>query len=164
MLWGHWSRAFAGQAVMPPSLIAAAIRLVLMLKVKRSSAYVCSSILMPRSMNGVNSTQNAAKSPPVDHVCLGLLPSSSSHEKKTDHASERDSDDVQAQRRLHQETIRGLDAEAGMFLDETGVHSAMARHDARPPQGERVHTSTPVNKGNNMTVLGAYRSRGSWLR
>jgi transposase len=31
----------------------------------------------------------------------------------------------------------------------------MARHYARSPQGERVHTSKPVNKGKNMTVWGA---------
>jgi len=48
-----------------------------------------------------------------------------------------------------------MDAHDGVFLDETGVHLAMARYDARSPQGERVHTSKPVNKGKNMTVLGA---------
>jgi len=35
------------------------------------------------------------------------------------------------------------------------VNIAMARHYARAPQGERVHPSKPVNKGKNMTVLGA---------
>jgi transposase len=80
--------------------------------------------------------------------------------KKTDHASERDSDDVQAQRRLHQEKIRALDAEDCIFLDETGVNIAMARHYARSPQGERVHTSKPVNKGKNITVLGALSLEG----
>src|SRR5882672_9970027 len=83
------------------------------------------------------------------------------HAKKTtDHASECDSDDVQAQRRLHQEKISELDAEDGIFLDETGVHIAMARPYARSPQGERVHTSKPVNKGHNMTVLGALSLEG----
>jgi transposase len=80
--------------------------------------------------------------------------------KKTDHASERDSDDVQAQRRLHQEKISALDAEECIFLDETGVNIAMARHYARSPQGERVHTSKPINKGQNITVLGALSLEG----
>jgi hypothetical protein len=47
-----------------------------------------------------------------------------------------------------------------MFLDETGVHIAMARHYARSPHGERVHPSTPVNKGQNLTVLGARSLEG----
>jgi transposase len=48
-----------------------------------------------------------------------------------------------------------IDASACVFLDETGVHIAMARPYARSPQGERVHTSKPFNKGQNITVLGA---------
>jgi hypothetical protein len=80
--------------------------------------------------------------------------------KKTDHASERDSDEVQAQRRLHQEKISELHAEDCIFLDETGVNIAMARHYARSPQGERVHTSKPINKGQNITVLGALSLAG----
>jgi transposase len=46
------------------------------------------------------------------------------------------------------------------LLDETGVHIAMARHDARSPQGERVHTSKPINNGQNITVLGALALAG----
>jgi len=53
-----------------------------------------------------------------------------------------------------------MEARDGVFLDETGVNIAMARHDARSPQGERVHTSTPVNKGKNITVLGALSLEG----
>ena len=53
-----------------------------------------------------------------------------------------------------------MDANACVFLDETGVHIAMARHDARSPQGERVHTSKPINKGKNVTVLGALSLNG----
>jgi transposase len=40
------------------------------------------------------------------------------------------------------------------------VNIAMARHYARSPQGERVHTSKPVNKGQIMTVLGALSLEG----
>jgi transposase len=40
------------------------------------------------------------------------------------------------------------------------VNIAMARHYARSPQGERVHTSKPVNKGQNITVLGALSLEG----
>jgi len=48
-----------------------------------------------------------------------------------------------------------MEANDGVFLAETGGHLAMARYDARSPQGERVHPSTPVNTGKTMTVLGA---------
>jgi len=42
-----------------------------------------------------------------------------------------------------------------VFLDETGVNIARARHSARAPQGERAYASKPANKGKNITVLGA---------
>jgi hypothetical protein len=45
-----------------------------------------------------------------------------------------------------------------VFLEETGVNSALARPDARAPQGARVPTAKPLNQGKHMTVLGA-RSR-----
>jgi transposase len=53
-----------------------------------------------------------------------------------------------------------LDANDLVFLDETGVNIAMARHYARAPKGKRVHTSAPVNKGKNVTVLGALSLEG----
>ena len=53
-----------------------------------------------------------------------------------------------------------LDAKDFVFLDETGVNIAMARHYARAPKGQRVHTSAPVNKGKNVTVLGARSLEG----
>ena len=53
-----------------------------------------------------------------------------------------------------------LDAKDFVFLDETGVNIAMARHYARAPKGKRVHTSAPVNKGKNVTVLGALSLEG----
>jgi hypothetical protein len=48
-----------------------------------------------------------------------------------------------------------MEASEGVVLNETGVHIALARPYARAPQGERVHPSTPVTKGKNMTVVGA---------
>lgn len=51
--------------------------------------------------------------------------------------------------------MKTIDANDRVFLDETGVNIAMARHYARAPQGERAYASKPVNKGKNITVLGA---------
>jgi transposase len=47
-----------------------------------------------------------------------------------------------------------------VFVDETGVNIAMTRRYGRAPKGERVHTSAPVNKGKNVTVLGALSLTG----
>jgi transposase len=51
--------------------------------------------------------------------------------------------------------MRAIDAHDRVFLDETGVNIAMARLYARAPQGQRAYASIPVNKGKNITVLGA---------
>jgi transposase len=51
--------------------------------------------------------------------------------------------------------MKTIDAQDRVFLDETGVNLAMARHYARAPQGERAYAAKPVNKGKNITVLGA---------
>jgi transposase len=87
-------------------------------------------------------------------------PAQAHTKKKTDHATERDSEAIQAQRRLHQEKLSEIDVRECVFLDETGINIAMARHYARAPQGERVHTAKPLNKGKNITVLGALSLHG----
>jgi transposase len=56
--------------------------------------------------------------------------------------------------------MRQLDAKDGIFVDETGVNIAMTRHYARAPKGQRAHAATPVNKGQNVTVLGALSLEG----
>jgi hypothetical protein len=53
-----------------------------------------------------------------------------------------------------------LDINDFVFLDETGVNIAMARRYARAPTGERAHAATPVNKGKNITILGALSLKG----
>lgn len=45
-------------------------------------------------------------------------------------------------------------------MDETGVNIAMARPYARAPKGQRAHVAAPVNKGKNVTVLGALSLEG----
>jgi transposase len=53
-----------------------------------------------------------------------------------------------------------LDTKDFVFVDETGVNIAMTRRYGRAPKGERVHASAPVNKGKNVTVLGALSLTG----
>jgi transposase len=75
--------------------------------------------------------------------------------KKTHRAAERDTPEIAVQRHAYPEKMRTIDANASVFLDETGVNLAMARPSARAPQGARAYASTPVNKGKNIPVLGA---------
>jgi hypothetical protein len=80
--------------------------------------------------------------------------------KKTQHATERYTDDMQRQRQVYQKKMRRLDTRDFIFVDETGVNIAMTRRYARAPKGERAHAATPVNKGKNVTVLGALSLTG----
>lgn len=80
--------------------------------------------------------------------------------KKTRHATERDTEEAQEQRRVYQEKVSTLEAKELVFVDETGVNTAMARLYARAPKGERAPASAPVNKGKNVTVLGALSLEG----
>ena len=75
--------------------------------------------------------------------------------KKTYRAAEQDTPHIQAQREAYQEKMRTIEPHDYVFLDETGVNIAMARHYARALQGERAYASKPVNKGHHITVLGA---------
>ena len=60
----------------------------------------------------------------------------------------------------YQEKINQLDVKDLIFIDETGVNIAMARPYARAPKGKRAHSAIPVNKGNNVTLLGALSLAG----
>jgi transposase len=62
---------------------------------------------------------------------------------------------VREQRRVYQAKVRALEANDLLFVDETGVNLAMTRLYARAPKGERIYVAAPVNKGKNITVLGA---------
>lgn len=47
-----------------------------------------------------------------------------------------------------------------MFVDEAGVNLAMTRLRGRAPVGQRVHDSTPRNRGQNVSLLGALSMEG----
>jgi hypothetical protein len=53
-----------------------------------------------------------------------------------------------------------FDSKECVLVDATGVTMAMTRQYGRAPQGERVHTSAPVNTGTHVTVLGALSCDG----
>ena len=56
--------------------------------------------------------------------------------------------------------IDGLDLRRLKFIDESGVNLALTRLYGRAPRGERAIGSTPINYGQNLTLIGALGSHG----
>jgi transposase len=63
--------------------------------------------------------------------------------KKTLHADERDRPDVQTKRRSFRRKVKEIEPERLVFVDETGVTTAMTPTHARAPRGERAYASAP---------------------
>jgi transposase len=81
-------------------------------------------------------------------------------EKKSLHASERDTPRVQQARHDFQQAMSNLDLTRGKFIDESGINLALSRLYGRAPRGERALGSVPINYGTNLTLLGALGIRG----
>jgi transposase len=63
--------------------------------------------------------------------------------KKTQHADERDRPDVQKKRRSFRRNVKQIEPERLIFVDETGVTTAMTAAYAWAPRGERAIASAP---------------------
>ena len=74
--------------------------------------------------------------------------------KKTTHAAEQDRPDVQAQRRSFRRKIQPIEPKRLVFVDETGVTTAMTPTHGRAPRGERVIASAPAS-WESVTVIAA---------
>jgi transposase len=74
--------------------------------------------------------------------------------KKTLHADERDRPDVQAKRRSFRGKVKRIDPERLVFVDETGVTTAMTPASAWAPRGERADASAP-SSWESVTVTAA---------
>jgi transposase len=82
-------------------------------------------------------------------------------EKKSLHATERDSERVTQARTAWREDIAVLPQERFKFIDESGVNMAMTRLFGRAaPRGQRVPDAVPKNHGSNVTILGALSCQG----
>jgi transposase len=81
-------------------------------------------------------------------------------QKKSLHASERDTERVQQARVDYRQLIEPLDLERLKFIDESGVNLAMTRQYGRAPRGERVVGAVPHNCGANVTMIAALSLRG----
>jgi transposase len=79
----------------------------------------------------------------------------STSEKKSLHASERDTEANRQQREEFVAHIRTIAPERLIFLDESGVTTSMTRLHARCQGGRRIHEATPGGHWKTMTILGA---------
>jgi len=79
---------------------------------------------------------------------------------KTLHASERDTSRVRALRGHWKKRIRHVDVEKLVFVDESGVNTAMTRRRARASPGERAVGAVPQGHWKTLTILGALRLSG----
>ena len=65
------------------------------------------------------------------------------YKKKTLHAGERDTPEVQAKRRRYRAKVRRIEAKRLVFVDETGVNTAMTPTHAWARRGERARARCP---------------------
>ena len=83
------------------------------------------------------------------------------HTKKTLHASEQEREDVAAARAAWRaEMCAGVDAAKLVFLDESGVDTAMTPTQARAPRGQRALGRAPGGHWKRLTILGALAADG----
>ena len=81
------------------------------------------------------------------------------YKKKTLHAGERDTPEVQAKRRRYRAKVRRIEAKRLVFVDETGLNTAMTPTHAWARRGERTEGSVPSSWGST-TVIAARRPDG----
>jgi transposase len=79
--------------------------------------------------------------------------------KKSPHAAERDRPEVQRKRRDFRRDVAQVEPGRLVFVDETGVTTAMTPRYGRAPRGERVDDSTPAS-WESVTVIAALGADG----
>src|SRR3954451_11789172 len=77
-------------------------------------------------------------------ICRALQKLGLPLKKKSPHASERDTPEVQEERREFAEEVGPIEPKRFVFVDETGVTTAMTPAYGRAPKGERVEASAPA--------------------
>lgn len=82
-----------------------------------------------------------------------------SRKKKSGHASERDTPEVEQERGEFAEDVEPIEPGRLVFVDETGVTTAMTPAYGRAPVGERVESSAPAS-WESVTVIAALASDG----
>jgi transposase len=78
-------------------------------------------------------------------ICRALQKLGLPLKKKSPHASERDTPEVQEERCGFAEEVEPLESQRLVFVDETGVTTAMTPSCGRAPKGERVESPAPAS-------------------
>lgn len=81
-------------------------------------------------------------------------------EKKSFSASEQNRPEIEARRQAFWAEAAQLSRRRLIFVDESGCNTAMTPRYARAPVGERAQASRPVNRGKNISIIGAVRLSG----
>jgi transposase len=92
-------------------------------------------------------------------ICRALKKLGITRKKKTLHAQQRDTPEVQKKRRAFRREVAKLDPKHLVFVDESGVNTAMTRTHGRAPAGERVHGAVP-GFWESMTLICGLRLSG----
>jgi transposase len=87
-------------------------------------------------------------------ICRALQKLGLPRKKKSRHAAERDTPEVREKRRAFRRKIVPIEAGRLVFVDETGVTTAMTPAYGRAPRGERVEASAPAS-WESVTVIAA---------
>jgi transposase len=89
-------------------------------------------------------------------ICRTLQRHGISRKKKTLHAQQQDTPEVQAKRAAFEERMATVDPAHLVFVDETGATTAMTRTHGRAPVGDRVVGSVPGD-WENVTLIAGLR-------
>jgi hypothetical protein len=81
-------------------------------------------------------------------------------QKKSLYAQEQDSAENRQRRQTWWETVKEMEAERLVFVDQSGATTEMTRRYGRAPRGERVREANPAGHWNMLTVLGAMSRKG----
>jgi transposase len=87
-------------------------------------------------------------------VCRALQKLGLTLKKKSRHAAERDTPEVRKKRRSFRRQVKPIEPGRLVFVDETGVTTAMTPAYGRAPRGERVEASAPAS-WESVTVIAA---------
>jgi transposase len=87
-------------------------------------------------------------------ICRALQKLGLPRKRKSRHAAERDTPEVRKKRRAFRRKIVPIEPGRLVFVDETGVTTAMTPAYGRAPRGERVEDSVPAS-WESVTVIAA---------
>jgi transposase len=87
-------------------------------------------------------------------VCRALQKLGLPRKRKSKHAAERDTPEVRTKRRSFRRAVKPIEPGRLVFVDETGVTTAMTPAYGRAPRGERVEASAPAS-WESVTVIAA---------